>query len=60
MVLCIEPTLEYEPGKIVLHEETVVVTEGKPQLLTLRAPKQLVQIAGVLGFRPKLCSAACS
>ncbi|ESX43420.1 hypothetical protein X758_32865 [Mesorhizobium sp. LSHC416B00] len=27
MVLCIEPTLEYEPGKIVLHEEAVVVTE---------------------------------
>ncbi|RUU75194.1 MULTISPECIES: Xaa-Pro peptidase family protein [unclassified Mesorhizobium] len=44
MVLCIEPALEYEPGKIVLHEETVVVTEGKAQLLTLRAPKQLALI----------------
>ncbi|MGX9146296.1 M24 family metallopeptidase [Mesorhizobium sp. 128a] len=44
MVLCIEPALEYEPGKIVLHEETVVVTEGRAQLLTLRAPKQLAQI----------------
>ncbi|RUW75053.1 MULTISPECIES: Xaa-Pro peptidase family protein [unclassified Mesorhizobium] len=44
MVLCIEPALEYEPGKIVLHEETVVVTEGKAQLLTDRAPKQLAQI----------------
>ncbi|MGX7877115.1 M24 family metallopeptidase [Mesorhizobium sp. ORM6] len=44
MVLCIEPALEYEPGKIVLHEETVAVTEGKAQLLTVRAPKQLAQI----------------
>jgi Xaa-Pro dipeptidase len=44
MVLCIEPALEYEPGKIVLHEETVVVTEEKAQLLTLRAPKQLPQV----------------
>ncbi|PDQ22553.1 peptidase [Mesorhizobium sanjuanii] len=44
MVLCIEPALEYEPGKIVLHEETVVITDGKAQLLTVRAPKQLAQI----------------
>lgn len=44
MVLCIEPGLEYEPGKIVLHEETVVITEDGAQLLTKRAPRQLPRI----------------
>ncbi|MER9020778.1 Xaa-Pro peptidase family protein [Mesorhizobium sp. M0898] len=44
MVMCIEPALEYEPGKIVLHEETVVITEDGAQLLTPRAPKQLPPI----------------
>lgn len=41
MVLCIEPGLEYEPGKIVLHEETVLITEDGARLLTPRAPRQL-------------------
>lgn len=41
MVLCIEPGLEYEPGKLLLHEETVVITEGGSRLLTYRAPQQL-------------------
>lgn len=44
MVLCIEPGLEYEPGKIVLHEETVVITEDGAQLLTKRASRQLPRI----------------
>ncbi len=44
MVLCIEPALEYEPGKIVLHEETVLITDDGAHLLTPRAPKQLPQI----------------
>lgn len=44
MVLCIEPGLEYEPGKIVLHEETVLVTEDGMELLTKRASRQLARI----------------
>ncbi|MCC8967282.1 aminopeptidase P family protein [Bradyrhizobium sp. Pear76] len=44
MVLCIEPGYEYEPGKIVLHEETVVITADGSRLLTPRAPKQLPRI----------------
>ncbi|TIS96796.1 MAG: aminopeptidase P family protein, partial [Mesorhizobium sp.] len=45
MVLCVEPALEYQPGKIVLHEETVVVTEDGCRLLTPRAPRELPQIS---------------
>ncbi|RMI14828.1 M24 family metallopeptidase [Sinorhizobium meliloti] len=44
MVLCIEPGLEYEPGKIILHEETVLITDDGSTLMTPRAPKQLPQI----------------
>lgn len=45
MVLCIEPALEYEPGKLVIHEETVVITGDGSRLLTARAPKQLQEIS---------------
>ncbi|MES0213835.1 Xaa-Pro peptidase family protein [Mesorhizobium sp. M0028] len=45
MVLCIEPALEYERGKLIIHEETVVITGDGSQLLTPRAPKQLQQIS---------------
>jgi len=44
MVLCIEPCLEYEPGKIILHEEIVMITPDGCRLLTERAPKQLPRI----------------
>ncbi|MER9939277.1 Xaa-Pro peptidase family protein [Mesorhizobium sp. M0088] len=44
MVLCIEPGLEYEPGKIVLHEETVLITHDGAELLTPRAPRELPTI----------------
>ncbi|UCI31899.1 M24 family metallopeptidase [Mesorhizobium sp. B4-1-4] len=44
MVLCIEPALEYEPGKIVLHEETVLITADGAKLLTVRAPRELPTI----------------
>ncbi|TIV55930.1 Xaa-Pro peptidase family protein [Mesorhizobium sp.] len=44
MVLCIEPALEYEPGKIVLHEETVVVMDEGARLITPRTPRELPQI----------------
>ncbi|ESX18819.1 hypothetical protein X765_32310 [Mesorhizobium sp. LSHC440B00] len=45
MVLCIEPALYYEPHKLIIHEETVVITGDGSRLLTSRAPKQLLQIS---------------
>jgi Xaa-Pro dipeptidase len=41
MVLTIEPGMEYEPGKMIVHEENIVVTAGGPVLLTRRAPREL-------------------
>lgn len=44
MILCIEPAVEYKLGKIVVHEEIVVITGHESRPLTSRAPKQLQQI----------------
>lgn len=41
MVLTIEPGMAYAPGKMIVHEENIVVTDGGPELLTQRAPKSL-------------------
>ena len=41
MVLTIEPSIEYKPGKIIVHEENVFVSKDGPILLTKRAPKEL-------------------
>ena len=41
MVLTIEPSIEFLPGKIMVHEENILVTKDGPQLLTTRAPKEL-------------------
>ena len=40
-VLTIEPSALYGDGKILVHEENIVVTEGKPKLLTRRAPREI-------------------
>ena len=39
MVLTIEPGMEYAPGKMIVHEEDVVITSGGCELLTPRAPR---------------------
>ena len=44
MVLTIEPSIEYEPGKIIVHEENVLVSKEGPILLTKRASKELPHI----------------
>ena len=44
MVLTIEPSIEYEPGKIIVHEENVLISKEGPMLLTKRAPKELPHI----------------
>jgi Xaa-Pro aminopeptidase len=42
MVLTIEPSAMFGKGKILVHEEDLVVTEGRPRLLTRRAPREMV------------------
>lgn len=41
MVLTIEPGMEYAPGKMIVHEENIVVTADGPRLLTRRAPREM-------------------
>lgn len=41
MVLTIEPGMEYAPGKMIVHEEDVVITADGCELLTPRAPREL-------------------
>jgi Xaa-Pro dipeptidase len=40
-VLTIEPSAMYGDGKILVHEENLVVTEDGPVLLTRRAPREM-------------------
>lgn len=44
MVLTIEPGMEYAPGKMIVHEENVVITPDGAELLTQRAPRQMWRI----------------
>ncbi len=41
MVLTIEPGIEYKKGKMIVHEENIVVTRDGPSLLTKRAPREM-------------------
>ncbi len=41
MVITIEPGMEYAPGKMIVHEEDIVIREGGAELLTRRAPREL-------------------
>lgn len=41
MVITIEPGMEYADGKVMVHEENIVITESGPQLLTRRAPREM-------------------
>lgn len=41
MVLTIEPGMEYAPGKMIVHEENIAVTNDGPRLLTKRAPREM-------------------
>ena len=41
MVLTIEPGMEYAPGKMIVHEENVVIRPDCAELLTKRAPREL-------------------
>ena len=41
MVLTLEPGMEVSPGKIMVHEENLVVRTDGPQLLSFRASPEL-------------------
>ena len=41
MVITLEPGMTYAPGKMMVHEENIVIREGGPQLLSRRAPMEL-------------------
>lgn len=45
MVLAIEPSLEYAPGRVLVHEENIVVRPDGFELLTRRAPKEMLTIS---------------
>ena len=44
MVLTIEPSIEFAPGKMLVHEENIVIRENGAELLTSRAPYKIVEI----------------
>ena len=44
MVLTIEPGMEYAPGKMIVHEENVVVRAEGAELLSLRGPREMWSI----------------
>jgi Xaa-Pro aminopeptidase len=41
MVLTIEPGMEFAPGRMMVHEENIVVTDDGCELLTRRAPPEM-------------------
>ena len=41
MVITIEPGMSFAPGKVMVHEENVVITEDGAELLTHRAPPEM-------------------
>jgi len=41
MVITIEPGMSFAPGKEMVHEENILITEGGARLLTRRAPTEI-------------------
>jgi Xaa-Pro aminopeptidase len=41
MVLTVEPGMAYAPGKMIVHEENLIVTGDGNELLTQRAPREM-------------------
>ena len=44
MIMTIEPGLEYAPGKNIVHEENLLITEDGCELLTRRAAREMLVI----------------
>ncbi|RDV00468.1 M24 family metallopeptidase [Trinickia dinghuensis] len=46
MVITIEPGMEYEEGKLIVHEENIAITEdGFADVLTIRAPREMWRLS---------------
>lgn len=45
MVMTVEPGMEYLPGKMIVHEENLVITEDGCELLTRRAAREMPVIS---------------
>lgn len=45
MVITLEPGLEIVPGRMMVHEENIVIRESGAELLTSRAPREIPVIA---------------
>ena len=43
-VITLEPSMQVTEGFHLVHEENIVIRDGAPQLLTRRAPREMVQI----------------
>ena len=41
MIITLEPSMEYNTGKMIVHEENILITENGCELLTTRTPKSL-------------------
>ena len=41
MVLTIEPGMEYAEGKMIVHEENILVHKDGAELITKRAPREI-------------------
>ena len=41
MVITLEPSMVVCPGKVMVHEENIVIRDGAPELLSQRAPPEL-------------------
>ncbi|MFP6771870.1 MAG: hypothetical protein VCE74_05975 [Alphaproteobacteria bacterium] len=39
--MTLEPSLAFGAGKVMVHEENIVIRDGEPQLLSRRAPPEL-------------------
>ncbi len=41
MVMTLEPGMTFAEGKVMVHEENIVIRDGEPELLSRRAPAQM-------------------
>ncbi|MFQ5437827.1 MAG: M24 family metallopeptidase, partial [Paracoccaceae bacterium] len=41
MVMTLEPSMEIAPGRMMVHEENILITEDAPELLSTRTPREL-------------------
>jgi len=41
MVITLEPGMTFQPGRLMVHEENIVIRDGEPELLSRRAPAEI-------------------